>query len=136
MPKTRRTFTYDCYDYDKYSKTITACRNADAIYSHHLNWFGNETDIDLKIRQNIKKGKCIVVLREETSGKLVGIVAANNNKSKFGVNTGRVTEVIYDRDDRDYKKRLNKLKNIFSGDNSKGYVDNLVKYREFYNTPA
>ena len=134
----KRTMTYDCYDYENFRSTVDACLSIGAVLNKHLTWFTRGAEIDQRVHQFLQQKKCVVVLRDnEGTGKLVGVVVTDNKKNTFGANCGKVVEVLYDRDDRVSKKRLNKVKGFFSGDkDNKGYVDSFTKHRSAYNAPA
>jgi hypothetical protein len=71
--------------------------------------------MDVRVRHHLDRRACIEVVSAGYPAKFVRVVASQIRKNFAGVNMGRVIGVMYDMDDRTYKKNLIKVKSLFGG---------------------
>ena len=129
-----QTLKRDFENYNAFRNQIEYLAKIGCIFNEHLTRFTQGAEIDRMVLQSLKENRCIEMLQGEQTGKLIGVLATEKTKSRVGSNVGRVVQVIYDRDDRTYKKNLNKIKSFFKGEKDKGYVDAFTQYRKAYNS--
>ena len=121
-------------NYNAFRNQIEYFAKIGCIFNEHLTRFNEGAEIDRMVLQSLKENRCIEMIQGELTGKLIGVVATEKTKNRAGCNVGRVSQVIYDRDARTYKKNLNKIKSFFKGEKDKGHVDALMQRRQAYNS--
>jgi hypothetical protein len=88
--------------------------------------------MDVRVRHHLGRRACVEVVSAGYPAKVVGVVATQIRKNFAGVNMGRVIEVLYDRDDRSYKKNLIKVKSLFGG-GGQTYMEIFTEHRDWWN---
>lgn len=124
--------TYDNFDYESYRNRVDFFLQHGGILAIHIPRFAKGGEMDVRARHHLSREACVEVVIADRPAKVVGVVATRIRKNFAGINMGRVIEVMYDRDDRTYKKNLIKVKSLFGG-GGQTYMEIFAEQREWWN---